>query len=414
MLYDPVRHEPLSATAWDAEQVRATLARIVSDVEDRFTPERYWPPHPLDLEPGDPPDEPFAPLYLGACGVIWALHYLQDLGAVRLRRDYLQGLDELQQRNRAWLAASFAGSHAAAYLMGDTPYALLAGARTPGCGAAAETLAALIAANLEHPARELMWGSPGTMLAALWMHELTAQARWAELFRRTAGKLESQLLWSEPHGCAYWTQDLYGKRYSFLDGIHGFVATAAVLIKGRHLLAAPQWRDWERCIVNTVSRSASQAGAQVNWRCELLAADGAAPPTLMQFCHGAPGFIICLAELPGPDLDALLLRAGETVWTAGPLRKGASLCHGTAGNGYALLKLYQRTGDRSWLQRARAFAMHALDQSRAAASLFGQHRYSLWTGDLGLAVYLWDCLRGAAAFPTLDVFFAAPPRADAG
>jgi hypothetical protein len=33
-------------------------------------------------------------------------------------------------------------------------------------------------------------------------------------------------------------------------------------------------------------------------------------------------------------------------------------------------------------------------------------RYSLWTGDAGFAVYLWDCLQGTARFPTLDVFFA--------
>jgi hypothetical protein len=29
----------------------------------------------------------------------------------------------------------------------------------------------------------------------------------------------------------------------------------------------------------------------------------------------------------------------------------------------------------------------------------------LWTGDLGFAIYLWDCLRGKAAFPTLDAFY---------
>jgi hypothetical protein len=32
-------------------------------------------------------------------------------------------------------------------------------------------------------------------------------------------------------------------------------------------------------------------------------------------------------------------------------------------------------------------------------------RYSLWTGDPGFAIYLWDCLRGCADFPTLDVFY---------
>jgi len=76
------------------------------------------------------------------------------------------------------------------------------------------------------------------------------------------------------------------------------------------------------------------------------------------------------------------------------------------GNGYAFHKLHQRTGDQRWLQRARAFAMHGMAQTGADALRFGQHRYSLWTGDPGFAIYLWDCLRGRAQFPTLDVFFA--------
>ena len=53
----------------------------------------------------------------------------------------------------------------------------------------------------------------------------------------------------------------------------------------------------------------------------------------MQFCHGAPGFVICLADMPGSDLDDLLLAAGDAIWAAGPLAKGSNLCHGTAGNG---------------------------------------------------------------------------------
>jgi predicted esterase len=88
------------------------------------------------------------------------------------------------------------------------------------------------------------------------------------------------------------------------------------------------------------------------------------------------------------------------------LVKGSNLCHGTGGNGYAFLKLYSRTQDPVWLDRARAFAMHGIAQTEADAVRYGQMRYSLWTGDPGFAVYLWNCVRGAAAFPTLDVFFA--------
>jgi hypothetical protein len=128
----------------------------------------------------------------------------------------------------------------------------------------------------------------------------------------------------------------------------------------------------------------------------------------MQFCHGAPGFVICLADFPGAALDELLLRAGEAIWSAGPLTKGSNLCHGTGGNGYAFLKLYRRTGDARWLERARAFAMHGLTQMEADERQHGQLRYSLWTGDPGFAIYLHDCLRATAAFPALDVFYPPP------
>ena len=121
---------------------------------------------------------------------------------------------------------------------------------------------------------------------------------------------------------------------------------------------------------------------------------------LVQFCHGAPGFVICLGDLPGGELDDLLVAAGETIWAAGPLTKGASLCHGTAGNGYAFLKLHRRTADPRWLERARAFATHAIAQAQSDGA-----RHSLWTGDLGLACYLRSCLDASADFPTLDVFF---------
>jgi hypothetical protein len=42
---------------------------------------------------------------------------------------------------------------------------------------------------------------------------------------------------------------------------------------------------------------------------------------LMQLCHGAPGFVVCLAHLPSRELDPLLLAGGEAIWAAGPLAK---------------------------------------------------------------------------------------------
>ena len=64
--------------------------------------------------------------------------------------------------------------------------------------------------------------------------------------------------------------------------------------------------------------------------------------------------------------------------------------------------LYERTGERPWLERARLFAMHAIEQYHAMKTEHGRGRFSLWTGDLGLALYLWQCVQGQAGVPTLD------------
>ncbi|MCO5125372.1 MAG: LanC-like protein [Rhizobacter sp.] len=404
MLHEPDRHEALSPIAWDETRVREAISRIAADTEARFSAATYWPVHPRDAEPGETDAQLATPLYFGAAGVMWALAYLQAVGAAALQRDPLGDLDTLLARNREWLAAADSKDFAS-YLMGDTPILLMQYGRQP-TAALAEKLAALIEGNIDHPARELMWGAPGTLLAALFLHERGGGERFAELFRATAARLWSQLEWSPEHGCHFWTQDLYGQRSTYLDAVHGFVATAVPLVRGRHLLAPAEWQAWQACIAETVTRTATWEGDRVNWR-PLLDAPFERKK-LMQFCHGAPGFVICLGDWPGGELDALLLAAGRATWAAAPLNKGSNLCHGTGGNGYAFLKLYQRTRDPIWLARARAFAMHGIAQTEADAARYGQMRYSLWTGDPGFAIYLWDCVQAQARFPTLDVFYGEP------
>jgi hypothetical protein len=144
-------------------------------------------------------------------------------------------------------------------------------------------------------------------------------------------------------------------------------------------------------------------GAHANWP---LAAEKTGPSILwLQHCVGAPGIVNCLASLPrDPELDALLGAAGELIWQAGPPVKLPSLCHGASGSGYAFLKLFARSGDDTWLERARRFAMHGMAQAERGVKEHGQRKFSLWTGDLGLATFLCDCIRGSNRFPTLDVF----------
>jgi hypothetical protein len=121
----------------------------------------------------------------------------------------------------------------------------------------------------------------------------------------------------------------------------------------------------------------------------------------VQWCHGAAGIVSTIGDLIPRDMA---VAAGELVWRAGPLRKGGGLCHGTAGNGFAFLKLHALTGDRVWLERARSFAMHAAEQVERHRAEYGRGRYTLWTGDIGAALYLQACLTGQPEFPTVDAF----------
>lgn len=401
-LFDPARHEPLEAPAWDEAAARAAIEWIVRGTEDAFVPQTYWPIHPLDRD-GEAA-QPAYPLYFGACGVVWALHYLDAVGAVSLRRRYDQYLDALVPLTRDWLEASGSRDFAS-YLMGETAIRLLC-CELDYVPETVARLQALIASNVDHPARELMWGSPGTTLAALFMHERTGHDRWAQLYRTGVSRLWSELQVSNECDCHCWTQDMYGQRTRYLGGVHGFAATASVVIRGRNLLEASEWTHWQARIADTIERSAIVDGRRANWPPEAMVRNSVPNKMLLQFCHGAPGVIGCVADLPDRALDPLLIAGGDTVWGAGPLAKGSNLCHGTGGNGYAFLKLFRRTGDEHWLARARAFAMHGIRQTEADATRYGQLRYSLWTGDPGFAIYLWDCILGQARFPTLDVFFA--------
>lgn len=43
--------------------------------------------------------------------------------------------------------------------------------------------------------------------------------------------------------------------------------------------------------------------------------------------------------------------------------------------------------------------MHAIAQVERARAEHGRGRYSLWTGDVGTALYLADCLDGRGGLP---------------
>ncbi len=356
MLWDPAAHEPLVEARWDEGRARAAVRAIVADAEDAF--DDGWPPHPDDADPGDP--GPWGGLYVGGAGVVDALRRLAERGFVELRADYLPYVETLEPEHPG-----------PSLLAGDTGV-LLVRKRLAPATATLERLRELVAANVADNHRELLWGSPGTMLVA---RELGFDDLWLESAERLLAARDPQ--------SGLWTQNLYGRTAQHLGAAHGFAG--CVLALG-DVVGADE----------TARRHAAVENGLANWP---PLADGVLERNgtiRVQWCHGAPGMITSLGSL----LDqGLAIGGGELTWRAGPVAKGAGLCHGTAGNGYAFLNLFERTGDEQWLERARRFASHAVVQVESARAAHGMGRYSLWTGDLGTALYLADCVDGGGSLP---------------
>ena len=72
--------------------------------------------------------------------------------------------------------------------MGESGILLVAHRLAPHASQEGQLLAS-IRSNAENPFWELMWGSPGTMLAAQVMYERTADERWAAAWRESADRL---------------------------------------------------------------------------------------------------------------------------------------------------------------------------------------------------------------------------------
>ncbi|MGZ5157971.1 MAG: lanthionine synthetase C family protein [Caldimonas sp.] len=401
MLFEPDRHEALCDAAWDESRARESIWAIVGDIEQSRLAEGHWPVHRLDDEGGGPRTG-FKSLYLGSAGVLWALWYLQREGAAQLRCDPLEGIE---QAAAAYPAGPDTGEVVPSYLLGEVGILLVLW-RLTGSSVAADRLYASVESNIGNPTNEALWAAPGTMVAAWHLWEATREERWRGLFLENVEQLWRTWNFDASAQCHLWTQDLYGRVVQYLGAGHGFAGNAYALLKGASLLDAGRREAlYDRC-ARTLRTTAKREDDSVNWPPGTFAPRPGGAAMLMQWCHGAPGMVTALAGFPlqrSADIEALLIGAGQAIWKAGPLAKGYGLCHGTAGNGYAFLKLYRRTGDPMWLERARSFAVHSIAQRDRMRQEHGQGRYTLWTGDPGLAVYLWHCLQGAADLPALDI-----------
>jgi hypothetical protein len=393
-MFQRTRHFTPRFRPWDASEARAAIEEIAADALAMRDPVELWPSHPMD----DRVPDGTGSIYFGAAGLIWALDYLHRAGAIDDPGDLAPPLEKARERNAPWYAEMFYPSHAS-LLIGDLGIRLVQMRIKPEPGTA-DSIHALVEANNHLPTVDLTWGLPGSMLACVLMRDMASDARFQTIFQMQAARLLGELEASDEG--PIWTQDLYGQKVRALNPVHGFAGNMLPLLRGWDWLEPGQRVIVADAAQRTLAALAVRSPLGANWP---AVAPSSHPPLVCQHCHGAPGMVTTFADAPfsTPEFETLLVQGGELTWNAGPLVKGSNLCHGTGGNGYALLKLYRRTKDGLWLERARAFAMAAIDQVRGARAAFGRGRYSLWTGDAGLAVYLWHCITGEPRFPTIDV-----------
>jgi len=392
VLYRPDAYEPLTGTQWDEGRVRDAIRAIVADTDAAMRgPKLMWRAHRWD---GWNATSPMKNLYVGAAGVLWALDQLGRRGHAESTLD----LAALAQRNLELFRARPDYIKLPAFkppepresslLCGESGILLVTWRLAPS-DELADDLHARVRANVDNEAEETMWGSPGTLIAARAMYEWTGDERWREAWNESA-----EALLSRRGDDGLWTQHLYGQVYTSLTPPHGLVGNVQTLLP---LLDEARAAALKRTSAALLEQSAVREDGLANWpprpRPELPGPDG---EIRVQWCAGSPGIVIGAADY----LDEELLLAGaELPWQAGPpgLEKGPGICHGTAGNGYAFLKAFARTGDEQWLDRARRFAVHALEQIERLPA-----RYSLFTGSIGAAVYAADCLDARSAYPIME------------
>ena len=371
MLYDPGLFEPLTNEPWDAARVRDGIAAVVADADAAFDPDELWPAHEWD---GYKAALPMKNLYVGAAGMVFALDLLRRRGLAETTLDLpalaLRALERWRAEPDFMEEVPVPEPGNAALLVGESGILLVA-CRIAGDETPADELRALVVANLENEAEDLMYGTPGTLVAASAMG-------WDDLARESAAALASR---RDADG--FWTQRIWGGSFQGVGTVHGLAGNVRALLE----VDDARNESLRAESAAALARVATREDGLANWHGE----------GKLQWCAGAPGIVSAARDY----LDEELLLAGaELVWRAGAPgeEKGHGICHGTSGNGFALLAAFERTGDELWLDRARRFAMHALGQ---AARMPG--RYSLFTGGAGTALFAAACLDGDARYPVLEL-----------
>ena len=201
-----------------------------------------------------------------------------------------------------------------------------------------------------------------------------------------------------------------GKRY--LGAAHGACGIVTTLLQcseefGDAVFQSDATRQ-KAALDETLSRLLASSFADGNLPSSESSKAGNA---LVQWCHGAPGLVVLLAQRLRAATDetktgmsrAFLAHrirvASECVWRRGLTKKGPGLCHGASGNGYALLVAARAVmpvdpvAGRLLEARAKRFALWVSENAIELASKHADNPGSLFEGLAGAVAFVADAAR---------------------
>ncbi|MET8586389.1 class IV lanthionine synthetase LanL [Streptomyces collinus] len=204
------------------------------------------------------------------------------------------------------------------------------------------------------PSHDVTHGTAGSGLAAVHLWQRTGDARLAGLVVDAADRLAAAAQ-REPAGVSWpvpaeAVSQEAGKRY--LGFAHGSAGIGSFLLAAADVSGRPEHLELAVAAGEHLMAHAVRVGEGVQWP-----AQATDPPTAPYWCHGSAGigsFLIRLWQRTGEDRYAGLARGAAHAVMERASRAAVAQCHGLAGNGDFLLDLADATGEAAY----RAMAGH--------------------------------------------------------
>ncbi|MFI0827801.1 class IV lanthionine synthetase LanL [Streptomyces roseolus] len=337
---------PAAPAAAGGDAIGTAVEGIVRHLVDTMTPDddhRLWPVSTLAGET-DP-----CTVQQGAAGVLAVLtRYFELTGDPRLPGPLAAAGRWIADRTDPRSARP--GLH---FGTGGTAWALYEAGRAVEDGALVDHALALAVAPQERtPSHDITHGTAGSGMARAHLWRRTGDPRLAALVGEAADRLAEAarreatgVSWPVP---AEAVAQEAGKRY--LGFAHGSSGIGCFLLAATSVTGRPVHRELAVAAGEHLVAHAVDVGGAAQWP-----AQTGDVPTAPYWCHGSAGigsFLVRLWRATGDDRYGDLARAAGRAVVERASRAALTQCHGLAGNGDFLLDLADATGNP--VHRARA------------------------------------------------------------